>query len=189
MKQTIRNWKTGKVMFGGEYDGLRELVESHSADLRGADLRDADLRGANLRGADLRGANLRGADLGDADLCGAIIPRLQSLTLNEYIKKYKIKKKGNYIYAYKGVTDEYKSPNYSTKLQYTPGSTVTVEIANHDIETGCGAGINLCPTLKLAEPWGNTFIMVRVHIGDIACIPFEDGKFRVKKCEVMEVVE
>ena len=44
MKQTIRNWKTGKVMFGGEYDGLRELVESHSANLGGADLRGADLK-------------------------------------------------------------------------------------------------------------------------------------------------
>ena len=69
MKIEIKNWFTGKVIFGGEYSTV--LVCLLAAIAAGADLRGANLYGADLRGANLYGANLRGADLGGANLGGA----------------------------------------------------------------------------------------------------------------------
>jgi hypothetical protein len=158
--------------------------------LRGADLRGANLSGANLRGADLRGANLRGADLRGAYLSGAKgLEYRKQCSLNDYIKKYKIEKKGVYIFAYKGVTKDLESPLYKNKLTYNIGKTISVKEGEPDIFSDCGAGINLCPTIDLSREWGNTIIKVKIHIGDIICIPIEDKKFRVKKCKVIEVVK
>ena len=85
----IKGWKTGDVLFSGNYNSLKECLlaalageaDLRGADLRGANLREANLREANLReanlyeanlyGADLRGANLRGANLRGANLRGA----------------------------------------------------------------------------------------------------------------------
>ena len=45
----------------------------------------------------------------------------------------------------------------------------------------------ISPTEKEAKGFGSKIIKVKVHIGDIVCIPvYEfDKKFRVKKCEVI----
>jgi len=159
------------------------------ADLRGANLYGADLRGADLRGANLYGADLYGADLRGANLYGAknldSVPELNHLTINEYIKKYKIKKEGSKIYVYKGVTNDRKSPTMNKQLEYKKGKIIKVKYANANIHTSCGHGINLSPTKELAKEYGKQIIKVEVGIGDIVCIPIEDKKFRVKKCKVI----
>jgi hypothetical protein len=159
------------------------------ANLRGADLRGANLIDADLRGANLRGANLIGADLRGADLIGAKGVNKKQCTLRDYIKKYKIYKKGSYIYAYKGVSRDLLSPSYREKIEYKINTKVNVEEANPDYYADCGAGINLCPTIELAEKWGDVIIKVKVNILDIVVIPYDDEKFRVKECEVIEIVK
>jgi hypothetical protein len=77
----IKSWITGKVIYSGEANSLKELIEKavkEGADLRGADLDSANLRGAYLQGADLEGAdleeaNLEGANLDSANLRGAYL--------------------------------------------------------------------------------------------------------------------
>jgi len=72
----IKHKVTDKVLFEGDYDSIKSLVEAavklgidlSYADLKGVDLSDANLRGAKLRYANLFGANLSGADLRGADL-------------------------------------------------------------------------------------------------------------------------
>jgi len=175
------------------------------ADLRGADLSDADLSGAYLSDADLSGADLRGAYLSDADLSGADLRGadlsgadlrgaqglvfLIPYTLNDFIKEYKVKKRGNYIYVFKGVTQELQSPMSDIKLKYDIGSTIVVDKANPDYFTICSYGIHLCPTIEAAREFGSTIIECKVHIGDIVVIPVEHNKFRVRKCTVERIVE
>ena len=176
------------------------------ANLSGADLTGADLTGANLSGADLSRAdlsradlsraNLSRADLTVADLSGADlsrargkIPFLTPYTLNDHINEYKIRKKGDYIYVYKGVTDDLKSPlQTSNQITYKVGTVIEVDQANPDYWTECGHGINLCPSVEAAKEYGSKIIEVKVHIGDIVVIPQEHNKFRVKKCEVVRVI-
>jgi len=75
----IKHKITNKVLFEGNYDSIKSLVEAAvkagvgliCADLNGADLSDAKLRGAHLWRANLGGANLSGADLRDANLSNA----------------------------------------------------------------------------------------------------------------------
>jgi hypothetical protein len=68
----------GEVLYSGEYNNIKECVESavgKSANLIYADLTGANLRGANLTGADLRDANLIYADLTGANLIYADLRR------------------------------------------------------------------------------------------------------------------
>ena len=75
----INKFLTGKVIYSGEFNSVKECLESaiadganlSYADLSYADLSDANLRGADLSYANLSYANLRGANLSDADLRGA----------------------------------------------------------------------------------------------------------------------
>ena len=171
MKITIKNIWTQEVIVEGEYDDLRAAVEKHKANLTGA-----DLTRANLTWADLVGAK-------------GEIPFLTPYTLNDYIKEYKIRKEGDYIYVYKGVTDDLKSPlQTSSPITYEIGATIKVDQANPDYWIDCGHGINLCPSVETAKKYGRKIIEVKVHIGDIVVIPQEHNKFRVKKCEVVRVI-
>ena len=189
----------GNLLFEYESEDntIKKTVEN--ANLRCADLTGANLRDANLTGADLRGANLRDADLTDANLTDAYlrgadltdanleqIPILNTLSVNEYIKKYNIKTDGLYITAYKGVDSNYLSPTQDNKISYKIGEIIETKFNNSDPQEACGHGINLCPTKELAKEWGTKTVEVKVHIGDIACIPIKDEKFRAKKCEVIK---
>jgi hypothetical protein len=186
----VRNWYNGNVIIpAGKYSSLKEAVEKEyknlsRANLSGANLSRAYLSGANLSGADLSGANLSGADLSGADLKN--IPNLNTPTINEYIKLYKIKKEGEYIYVYKGVTDNLKSPQSSTKIKYTKGIH-KVEFADCDVWQDCSYGISVSPTEEAAKEWGSKIIKLKVHIGDIVCIPVygHEKKFRAKKVRVL----
>jgi len=159
------------------------------ANLSRANLSRADLSWADLSGANLSGANLSRADLSRANLSGANlkkIPNLNTPTINEYIKKYKIKKVGDYIYVFKGVTDNLESPQPHTKIKYTKGIH-EVEFADCDVWQDCSYGISLSPTEEATKEWGTKIIKVKVNIGDIVCIPVygNEKKFRVKKCTVL----
>jgi len=190
----IKNRYSNEIIISGKYESIKDCLEKNTdADLRGADLRGADLTDADLRGADLTDADLRGADLRGADLRGAekYMFWLKPYTLNDYIKEFKIKKKGNYIYVFKGVSDDLKSPMHITnKLEYKIGTIIETEYANPNVFEECTYGIHLCPTKELAGKWGTRLIEVKVHIGDIVAIPYPvtKDKFRVKKCEVVRIV-
>ena len=181
MKITIKHRFTGEVIIEGEYTSIRDALENN----RRADLSDADLSGADLRGADLRDAYLGGADLRGTK--GQIL-WLKAYTLRDYIKEYSMQTDGEYFFAYKGVSEEFTSPFQSNKLKYEIGTTVEVDEGNPDVWADCGHGINLCPSIKLAGEWGPKVVRVKVHMGDMVCLPIEREKFRVKRCEVIEEV-
>ena len=58
----------GELIFDEPFLSLKEAVEKHKADLRGANLTDANLKGANLSKANLEGANLEEANINCVDL-------------------------------------------------------------------------------------------------------------------------
>jgi len=155
------------------------------ANLSWANLSRADLSWANLSRANLSWANLSWANLSRADL--KKIPQLNTPTINEYIKKYKIEKKGEYIYVFKRVNENLESPCSETKIKYTKGIH-EVEFADCDVWADCSYGISLSPTKEATKEYGSKVLKVKVHIGDIVCIPVYENnkKFRVKKCEVIE---
>ena len=186
MKITIKHRITYKVIIEGEYDSIKDALQKN----RGADLSGADLRGADLSGADLRDADLSGADLSGADLRGAKgISWLKAYTLLDYIVEYGMETDGVYFFAYKGVDEVYQSPTQSTKLTYAIRNTIETIEGNPDVFTDCGHGINLCPSVALAQKWGPKVVKVKVHMGDMVCLPINHDKFRVKRCEVIEEVK
>ena len=215
MQIEIKRWDNNKVIVCGEYESIKDCLEKnheisfYRADLSSANLSSADLSSANLSSADLSSANLRSADLSSADLSSANlryadlryanlryadlrsaylknIPHLNSLTINEYIKKYGIEQKGKFIFVFKGVNEDLTSPMSSEKIKYIKG-VKKVQYANCDVWEQCGHGISLSPTKEQAGKWGNKVISIKVNIGDIACIPIYGNheKFRVKKCTVL----
>jgi len=215
VKIEIKNRFTGNILFSVKTKNIKLAVEAaikqdadlHGADLQGAYLQDAYLRGANLRGADLQGADLQGADLQDAYLRGADlrgadlrgadlrgadlqnIPHLTHLSFDSFIKKYKIKKRGNSIIAYKGVTNALESPMQDNKIKYEIGKIIKTDYLNYDIFTDCGHGINVSPTIELAKQWGDKVIEVEIPFFKGICIPLEHTKFRVKECKVIREIE
>jgi Pentapeptide repeats (8 copies) len=159
------------------------------ANLSWADLSRADLSWANLSWADLSWADLSGADLSWADLSGdnlKKIPNLNTPTINEYIKKFGIEKKGEYIFVYKAVTEDLLNPTSDVKIKYDKGIK-QVDFADCDVWQDCSYGISLSPTEQVAKEFGQKILKVKVNIGDICCIPVygNDKKFRVKKCTVI----
>ena len=163
MKITIRN-AANEIIVEGDFKGLREALIKNKVDLSGANLSDVNLSGAK-----------------NCDY-------LNIYTLNNYIDEFKIKRQGQYIFAYKGVDKDYCSPTQGNKIKYTIGSIISVDRGNRDIFTDCGHGINLSPTKELAEKWGTKTVQVKIDIGDIICIPVAKEKFRVSKCEVIKEV-
>ena len=175
----IKNRFTGSIIIpAGKYTSIKEAVEKEYKNLSGADLSGADLSRANLSGA-----NLSWADLSRANL--KKIPNLNTPTINEYIEKFKIEKKGEYIYVFKAVTEDLLSPTSSVKIKYDKGIK-QVDFADCDVWQDCSYGISLSPTEEGAKEWGSKVLKVKVHIGDIVCIPVygHEKKFRVKKLTV-----
>ena len=68
-EHTIKHRNTGAVLYTGDGESLRDVVEAAVSD--GAYLGGADLANANLAGAYLARANLAGANLANANLAGA----------------------------------------------------------------------------------------------------------------------
>ena len=147
------------------------------ANLSGANLIGADLRNADLIGADLRGANLRGAK-------GISPERVSPLHL------YRYQLPGAELIAFKLVNARGEGP-FNGGIVYTPGETVSVENADTDVLTDCGAGINVATLDWCLREWRDTYRILRVAftVGDIAAIPTaSDGKFRLHRCRVVDEV-
>lgn len=74
----ILNWKTGEVIFEGDYPNIKGAVEAavkQGVSLEGADLAEADLTDINLTGVNLIGVNFYMANLTRANFRGATITR------------------------------------------------------------------------------------------------------------------
>jgi Pentapeptide repeats (8 copies) len=71
MKFEIKSWFTGKVIYEGEGESLKTVLEMgvkagvsfSGSDLSGSNLSDSDLSGSDLRGSNLSGSDLSGSDL------------------------------------------------------------------------------------------------------------------------------
>ena len=120
------------------------------------------------------------------------IPQLNTPTLNEYIKANKIEKNGEYIYLYKGLDEKLRSPVSDNKLTYTRKKTISVEYADCDVWSDCSYGLSVSPTIEAAKEFAKgVIIRVKVHIGDVVCIPIygHENKIRVKKLVCMGKVK
>ena len=196
MKVEIKNQTSGSLLFTAEAGSIKLAVEAavksganlSGADLYGAILRDAFLDGANLSGADLHGANLSGANLYGANLRGAILDGAKGI--NKYIctPLLMLLDQPGPIRAYKLVTAEGKGPQYPSKFTYAVGRDYYEENANCDDTEQCAAGINLCTLDWAIKEWreGYRILIAEFTAKDIAAIPIAtDGKFRVKRCEIV----
>jgi hypothetical protein len=145
--------------------------------LYGANLSEADLSRANLYGADLYGANLFGANLFGADLSEAKIYEPFSIEVdNIYYKSV------NYIEG------KILSPTHNKEFEWEVGKTYT-ENCNMDKRELCAEGLHLFTKSQALQWEGTHLLKVRVLKGDI-CVPYaSDGKFRVGKLKVLELID
>ncbi len=162
-----------------------------SANLSSADLRRANLSRANLRSADLRSADLRSADLRSADLRRANLSRAKIiLTLNDYLRTYKIKTTKEYIYLYKIVKDNYKSFFSSDPITYEIGKEYSVNRVDNNIFTECSYGLSVATGFWCRQQGNGRILQVKVHWKDIITIPINtDGKIRVRKLKVIKEIK
>jgi len=191
----IKRWDNEQVIIpAGKYASLKEAVEKeyenlYRADLRFANLSSADLRFANLSSADLRSANLSFADLSSANLRFANLsyaeykePIMYSdlfylLTLQEPIM----------MRAWKYLVNG-KSPYQ--KKEYEVGKTYEFKDIDENKLELCGKGgniatLNWCLKDKLEA---DEFIEVEFNTKDLVVPYFTDGKFRVKKFQVLRKI-
>jgi hypothetical protein len=159
----------------------------------GANLGDANLSGANLSDADLGDANLRDANLSDANLGGANLRGAKGISPERAspLHLYRYQLPGVEMVAFKLVNARGEGP-FNGGIVYTPGETVSVENADTDVLTDCGAGINVATLDWCLREWRDTYRILRVAftVGDIAAIPTaSDGKFRLHRCRVVDEVD
>lgn len=166
-------------------DELKIIIEKHRLWLKGDQGGErADLRGADLRRADLQRADLCGADLWGADLRGAM-----GCNKHRTTDLYILLDQPGKVRAYKLVDKNGYGP-YRNEIQYRTGQTYEAEI-NPDENEQCGAGINLATLPWCMSEWqpGYRILIAEFTIKDPAtdiCIPVaSDGKFRVRKCEIV----
>ena len=181
-------------------EGAGQRANLHEADLRGADLREAglswadlreaDLREANLRWADLSGADLSGANLRGADLSGAHLSGAQGIFDPCAWLAANCKRVRGGIEAYK-TFGLYNQPPESWKQE--PGAEIS-EVVNPNPTDDCGCGVNVA-TLDWVRrnndedlPIWKVLVKWEWMVG--AVVPYgTDGKFRVPRAKLVEVVE
>ena len=176
-------------------EGAGQRANLHEADLRGADLRWANLSGANLSGADLSeadlsGANLSGADLSWADLREADLSGAQGIFDPCAWLAANCKRVRGGIEAYK-TFGLYNQPPESWKQE--PGAEIS-EVVNPNPTDDCGCGVNVA-TLDWVRrnndedlPIWKVLVKWEWMVG--AVVPYgTDGKFRVPRAKLVEVVE
>ena len=181
-------------------DQWRELLEKHArwsrgdgggqrANLRGANLQGADLQRAYLQDANLQGAYLQGAYLQRANLQGANLQGAKGKEINKFLTTplYMLLDQKGPIRAYKLVNSDGTGP-FNGGLTYRIGEIVMVQDADTDEAKDCGPGINLATLDWCMREWrpGRRILMVQFTAAEIAAIPIgSDGKFRVRRCEVV----
>jgi hypothetical protein len=121
---------------------------------------------------------LRGADLQKADLRGADYNIFSIEVDNIYYKSVCVDSKGKIT-----------SPTYNTRFEWKVGKTYTCDDFCDDIRVECAEGFHLF-TKAQAQKWeGNALLKVRVLKGKV-CVPIQsDGKFRVERLKVLEVIK
>jgi hypothetical protein len=163
-----------------------------SANLSSADLRSADLRYANLSYADLRSADLRSATLSYANLRSADL-RSADLRSAKGINKWlstplrMLYDQPGPIHAYKLVNSKGVGP-FNGGIHYEMSETVTVADYDADENVQCSKGIHLATLDWCMKEWrkGYRILVAEFTADDIAAIPTAtDGKFRVKKCQIV----
>jgi len=167
---SIRHRLNNSVLFEIEADSFLKAVEA--AVKAKADLGGANLGGANLGGADLRGANLRCAKGVQAERCTPLLFLLDQ---------------PGPIRAYKLVNAEMQGP-FNGGITYTIGQRYEIADANTDPNEQCGAGINLATLDWCLKEWkpGYRVLIAEFTAADIAAIPMAtDGKFRVRRCQIV----
>ena len=181
----LKQIEAGDLDFSGADLFGAKLIEADLrwAKLTGAKLTGAKLTGANLSGADLTGTDLTEAELNDANLSGAI----GLLDPAEWIKET-FEVDSEYVYAYKAFGRWHQPPKQWT---IESGSVIS-ENVDPDRTNDCSYGINVS-TLGWCRhnTKGQPLWKVRIRLIDLAhsCVPYNtDGRFRVGRCELMEVV-
>ena len=164
------------------------VAELIGADLIGAELIGSNLTGTDLYGAELTGANLFGADLRGADLRGTNLSGATGLLdPAEWIKET-FEVDSEYVYAYKAFGRWHQPPKQWT---IESGSVIS-ENVDPDRTNDCSYGINVS-TLGWCRhnTKGQPFWKVRIKMIDLinSVVPYNtDGRFRVGRCELMEIV-
>ena len=178
---------SGADLSGADLSG----ADLYGANLSGADLSGADLYGANLSGANLRGANLSSANLSGANLSSANLSSAKIiLTLDDYLKTYKIKTTKEYIYLYKIVKDNYKSFFSSNPITYEVGKEYSVDKVDNNIFTECSYGLSVETEFWCKQQGTGRILQVKVHWKDIITIPINtNGKIRVRKLQVIKEIK
>ena len=137
---------------------------------------------ANLGEADLRGANLGGADLGGADLSGAV----GLLDPVEWLGHLESTAAG--IICYKRFGENYSAPVHWT----VEAGSILTEVVNPYRVDDCACGINVS-TRAWQDNNGSGPIwrcLIRWPWLVSVVVPYHtDGKFRVGRLELLEVVE
>ena len=93
--------------------------------------------------------------------------------------------------AYKLVTEDYTGPFYPS-IEYLVGTEVSVEKWNDDPTQECGSGINLATLDWVIREWndGYRILQVECYPAEGICVPNNsDGKFRVKRCNVLKEMD
>ena len=181
----------GADLSGANLSGANlRWADLHEADLRGADLSGANLSGANLRWADLSGADLSGANLSGANLSGAHLSGAQGIFDPCAWLAANCKRVRGGIEAYK-TFGLYNQPPESWKQE--PGAEIS-EVVNPNPTDDCGCGVNVA-TLDWVRrnndedlPIWKVLVKWEWMVG--AVVPYgTDGKFRVPRAKLVEVVE
>jgi uncharacterized protein YjbI with pentapeptide repeats len=153
------------------------------SNLRGSDLEGCDLSWSNLSESDLRGSNLRGSDLRGSDLEGCDL----SCTNIQISFSVDI---GNIYYKSVNVIDnKIYSPSFNKDFQWEIGKTYTCKDFNDDKRIKCAEGFHLFTKIQAYNWEGIYLLKVKVLKGKI-CVPYaSDGKFRVEKLKVLELID
>lgn len=195
MKVEIKSRWDGRILFSVETENIKMALEAavkSKADLSGAVLyraylSGADLSGANLSGADLSRADLSGANLYRANLSGAVLSGARGINKYRCTPLLMLLDQPGKIRAYKLVNAYFEGP-YNGGIKYIEGENVVVDNADTDENIQCAAGINLATLDWCMNNWisGYHILIAEFEAADIAAIPTgTDGKFRVKKCQIV----
>jgi len=163
---------------------LQEAI-LQEANLREADLEEANLWRADLKNADLEGANLEGANLREADLNGANLTDVENFPFPDL----------NILRSQKGKVRAFKVVNRKNEgvfqggIKYEIGKTVEEDDYDPDERVLCSRGLNVATLEWCLKNKGvdDKILVVEFYAEDIVAIPYAtNGKFRVKKCKVVE---
>ena len=170
---------------GGRYANLSDANLSY-ADLSDANLSRADLSRANLSDADLSYADLSGANLSGANLSGANLSGAQGLPRpSEQLKSLGFASDDQGLIVYKTFGSERTPPAHWTIAE---GQTIT-EVVNHNRQDDCGCGVNVGTLKWVEEHYGHDQIWeLRIphHALVDIIVPWgSDGKIRCAEAVII----